>query len=183
MGHTGPVFRAGGRDDFDRLYRQTYTRIRYTLQAMLRDAAAAEDCAQEAFVRALRAWNTWQGDAPAEAWLHRIAINAAVSCQRRERIRAAGELVRRLGQPRESSAGEANVELLDALRRLPRKEAAALVLRHHHGYSNREIAVALGVAESTVASRLAAAKAHLRARLGASEVAAPSLTRRHRASL
>jgi DNA-directed RNA polymerase specialized sigma24 family protein len=36
-----------------------------------------------------------------------------------------------------------------------------IVLRFSHGYTNREIAVALGVAERTVATRLAAAKRRL----------------------
>lgn len=42
---------------------------------------------------------------------------------------------------------------------------AALVLRHLHGYSNREIGAALGVPESTIATRLADARRTLRARL------------------
>lgn len=57
-------------------------------------------------------------------------------------------------------------DILRELRRLPTKQAAALVLRHLHGYSNREIAAALGVPESTIASRLMEAKRTLRARLG-----------------
>ena len=36
------------------------------------------------------------------------------------------------------------------------------MLRHHHGYTNREIAAALEIPERTVASRLIAAKARLR---------------------
>jgi len=47
------------------------------------------------------------------------------------------------------------------LRKLPPKQAAAIVLRHFHGYTNREIAISLGVPERTVASRLAAARARL----------------------
>jgi len=39
-------------------------------------------------------------------------------------------------------------------------------MRHYHGYSNREIATALGVAEQTVASRLAAARKQLQVTLG-----------------
>ena len=31
-------YRPGNRDDFDRLYRGTYTRVRFTLQGILRDA-------------------------------------------------------------------------------------------------------------------------------------------------
>ena len=52
------------------------------------------------------------------------------------------------------------------MRSLPPKQAAAIVLRHLHGYTNREIALALGVPERTVASRLIAARANLRNRLG-----------------
>ena len=55
--------------------------------------------------------------------------------------------------------------MLRELRRLPPKQAATIVLRHLHGYSNREIASVLGVPESTIATRLAAAKKTLRARL------------------
>src|SRR5205814_1224053 len=78
-----PPLRAGVREDFDLLYRQSYTRVRYALQAVLRDPAAAEDCAQEAFVKALGAWHSWKGEAPAEAWLLRIAFNGATSYRRR----------------------------------------------------------------------------------------------------
>jgi RNA polymerase sigma-70 factor (ECF subfamily) len=52
------------------------------------------------------------------------------------------------------------------MKKLPTKQAAALVLRHYHGYTNREIAAALGVPEQTVASRLAAARKQLQAVLG-----------------
>ena len=162
-------YRPGDPDDFDRLYRSSYGRIVGTLVGVLGDRAAAEDCAQEAFVRAFRAWARWRPDAPAEAWLHRIALNAAVSHQRRQRLREVGELVRRLGRPEAPPDPAAAVESRDltkALRHLPAKQAAAIVLRHYHGYTNREIAFALGIPERTVASRLAAAKVRLRALLG-----------------
>ena len=131
---------------------------------MLRDREAAEDCTQDAFERAFKAWKSWRPDAPAEAWLHRIAINLAINGQRRERLQEVGAVLRRLGRPA-GSADPADVaersDLLAALRKLPPKQAAAIVLRHFHGYSNREIAISLGVPERTVASRLAAARARL----------------------
>lgn len=163
----GEGYRPGSTEDFDRLYEATYQRLFGTLVTLLRDRAAAEDCVQEAYVRAFKAWPRWKQDAPVEAWLHRIAINVAISHRRRERLRQLGELIRRLGVPGEDDPAEAagSPELLRELRALPPKQAAALVLRHVHGYTNREIAQALGVPERTVASRLAAAKARLRARL------------------
>ena len=161
-----PQYRPGSAEDFDRLYEASYQRLFATLLTMLRDRAAAEDCVQEAFMRAFRAWPRWKPDAPAEAWLHRIAINVAVSHQRRERLREAGELVRRLGLPAEQDPTEMSTpELLRELRALPLQQAAALVLRHLHGYSNREIAISLGVPERTIASRLMAARARLQVRL------------------
>jgi RNA polymerase sigma-70 factor, ECF subfamily len=162
------TFRPGSAEDFDRLYETTYPRLFGTLVALLRDRAAAEDCVQETYLRAFRAWPRWRPDAPVEAWLHRIAINVAVSHRRRERLREVGEVVRRLGVPAAPDPTEAATpELARELRALPPKQAAALVLRHVHGYTNREIAHALSVPERTIASRLAAARSRLQARLGA----------------
>jgi RNA polymerase sigma-70 factor (ECF subfamily) len=135
---------------------------------MLGDRAAAEDCAQDAFERAYKKWATWQPIAPAEAWVHRIAINAAVSYQRKMRLREVGEVIRRLGRPGVAPDPQEVVEhrdLTTALAKLPPKQAAAIVLRHYHGYTNRAIAQALGVPERTVASRLAVAKERLRVML------------------
>lgn len=120
-------------------------------------------------MRAYQSWSSWRGDAPAEAWVHRIAINTAISHQRYTRMREIGQVMRRLGRPAPppdpASLAERS-ELIKALGKLPAKQAAAIVLRHHHGYTNREIAAALGIPERTVASRLAAAKVRLREALG-----------------
>ena len=163
------TYEAGSEADFERLYRNTYHRILGTLVTMVRDRATAEDCAQETFERAYRSWKSWRPDAPVEAWLHRIAINVAISDRRHQGIRQAGEIIRRLGRP-EPGPDPASVaehsDMLAAMKKLPPKQAAALVLRHYHGYSNREIAAALGVPEQTVASRLGAARKHLQAVLG-----------------
>ena len=51
--------------------------------------------------------------------------------------------------------------VVTALSRLPVKLAAAFVLRHYHGYSNREIAAATGVSERMVGMRLAQARERL----------------------
>jgi RNA polymerase sigma-70 factor (ECF subfamily) len=163
-------YRPGAKADFDRLYQETYQRIFGTLAAMLGDVAAAEDCTQEAFLKAFRVWPSWKGDAPAEAWMHRIAINTALSFKRKRRLREVGELIRRLGRPVEADPTQPDLgpDLLREIRRLPPKQAAALILRHLHGYSNREIAASLGAPESTVATRLMAAKRTLRARLSIS---------------
>ena len=166
-----PTYTPGSDEDFNRLYRDSHARILRTLVAMLGEVGAAEDCAQDCFVKAYSAWPRWKPDAPAEAWLHRIAIRVAISHRRKERLREAGSLILHLGRSpggrNPDPAEGTGHDLLVALRRLPPDQAAAVVLRHHHGYSNREIATALGAPESTVAARLAAAKRKLRDQLGA----------------
>ena len=162
-------YEPGSEADFERLYRNTYHRILGTLITLVRDRATAEDCTQETFERAYKNWSTWKPDAPVEAWLHRIAINVAISDRRHQKIRQAGEIIRRLGRPAptpDPSAVAERSDLFEALKKLPAKQAAALVLRHYNGYSNREIAAALGVPEQTIASRLAAARKQLQAVLG-----------------
>ena len=134
---------------------------------ILRDPAAAEDAAQEAYLRAFRGWQHWKQEAPAEAWVYRIALNVAFTYRRRERLHQVGDLIRRLGRPREADPTDVSQpDLVREVRALPPKQAAALVLRHLHGFTNREIGAALGIPERTVASRLAAAKSRLRSRLG-----------------
>src|ERR1700737_3324931 len=161
-------YEAGNEADFERLYQKSYGKILGTLTAMLGDRAAAEDCAQDAFERAYKKWATWQPIAPAEAWVHRIAINAAVSYQRKMRLREVGEVIRRIGRPGLAPDPQEIVEHRDlqtALSKLPPKQGAAVVLRHYHWYTNRAVAQALGIPERTVASRLAVAKERLRVML------------------
>src|SRR2546423_2298986 len=164
-------YKPGCEDDFERLYQTSYGRILGTLTALLGDRAAAEDCAQDAFERAYKKWDTWQPIAPAEAWVHRIAINAAVSYRRKMKLREVGEVIRRMGRPEGPPDPQEEIErrdLAQALAKLPPKQAAAIVLRHYHGYTNRAIAQALGIPERTVASRLAIAKQRLRGMLSQS---------------
>jgi RNA polymerase sigma factor (sigma-70 family) len=156
-------------EDFDRLYRASYVRVVRTLAGIVGSLESAEDCAQEAFTRAYRAWPKGESKVPAEAWLHRIAVNTAISYRRREKVRALPSLLKRLGvpPPGPDPADQAHTRtLLPELRRLPPQKAAAIVLRYYHGYSNREVAVALGVSERTVGQRISDALVILRSRLG-----------------
>ncbi len=159
------TYQAGNEADFERLYPASYGKVVGTLTAMLGDRAAAEDCTQDAFERAYKKWPTWQPIAPAEAWVHRIAINAAVSYKRKMRLRQVDEVIRRIGRPGSAPDPQVlaeNSDIAAALAKLPPKQAATIVLRHYHGYTNRAIAEALGIPERTVASRLAIAKQRMR---------------------
>ncbi|HEY6875121.1 MAG TPA: RNA polymerase sigma factor [Candidatus Dormibacteraeota bacterium] len=163
------AFRPGDRDDFDRLYRENYPRLLRTLFAITGDASAAEDCVQEAFVRAWRAWPRFRPDSAPEGWLHQIAVNTAISYRRRAKLRTVGEILRRIGRPaagRDPAEAATQAEIVRAISSLPPRVAADFVLRYHHGYNNREIAKLEGVSERTVGARLAQARDELARRLG-----------------
>ena len=163
-------YRPGNRDDFDRLYRTTYSRLLRILYAITGDAAAAEDCVQEAFMRAFAAWPRYRPDKPAEAWMHQIAVNTAISYRRRARLRTVGEVMRRLGRPghgADPAEAAGRSDLIRALSALPPKVAADFVLRYHHGFTNREIARLDGVSERMVGLRLNRAREELARSLGA----------------
>ena len=142
------------------------------LRTMLRDTSTAEDCAQEAFAKAYKAWPKWRPEGSADAWVHRIAANCARSYFRYEKLRSIGEVIRRIGPPQDKIDPTKNdaAMLLEALREMKPNDAAVLVLRHYHGYSNREIATVLRISESTIATRLSTAKDRLRKQLETSGI-------------
>jgi RNA polymerase sigma-70 factor (ECF subfamily) len=147
-------------------YQQPAFRAAYLL---LRDAPAAEDVAQEAFVRAFRQLKTFRREAPFRPWLLRIVQNLALN-ELRARSRRGG-LVERIGRtsPRVAEAPAAAVEsaeesalVLRAMDALPADDRIVLHLRYFLELPEREIATAIGRPAGTVKSRLHRASARLR---------------------
>jgi RNA polymerase sigma-70 factor (ECF subfamily) len=147
-------------------YQEPAFRAAYLL---LRDAPAAEDVAQEAFVRAFRQLKSFRHDAPFRPWLLRIVTNLALN-ELRSRSRRGG-LVERIGRtaPRVEEAPAAAVEaaeesemVLRAMDSLPPDDRVVLHLRYFLELPEREIATAIGRPAGTVKSRLHRASARLR---------------------
>lgn len=142
--------------EFRELYEREYRAVYRTVRAMVFDSSLAEDLAQECFVRAYRSRDKYRPTGPAGAWLHRIAVNVAISHLRREKLS-------RIIAPKlwvgPSSGGfervEAKTLLERALSRLSPKIRAAIVLHYFHGYTRDEVAEVLGIPAGTVASRIA----------------------------
>jgi RNA polymerase sigma-70 factor, ECF subfamily len=155
--------------EFDEFYVGTRTRLLRQLTAMTGDAEQAADVLQEAYARA---WQRWRRvsrlDDPA-AWVRVVAWRIAVSQHRRtvvgrDRVRRFFGSADAVEQPPHSD------EVLDirtALRQLSAEHRRALVLYEMCGLSVPQVAAETGVAEGTVKSRLARARAALTAALGA----------------
>ena len=132
------------------------------LVLVLRDPDEAEDVAQDAYVRALRAWDRFDG-ADVRAWLYTIALRLAF-----DRLRQRRRWLARLGRPSATATyvDRVDPDLWAALDALDPRVRAALLASAIDGYTQREIAVMLGVPEGTVASWLARARRTLRETLG-----------------
>jgi RNA polymerase sigma-70 factor (ECF subfamily) len=128
------------------------------LTLVLDDHAAGEELAQEAYLRAYRAWDRFDGR-DVRAWLHTIGLRLAFN-ERDRRRRFLGLF----GRPstREPWTDAHDASLVDALRGLRPAHRAALILQVVDGYTRDEVADMLGVAPGTVASWVSRAKAHLR---------------------
>jgi RNA polymerase sigma-70 factor (ECF subfamily) len=139
---------------------------------LLRDEHDAEDAVQEASLRALRHFRTFDGG-NARAWFLRIVRN---TCYGRRRP---GEGTTAAPFNEEFHSGEwppSNPEtillriddaawLTQALRRLPERLRRVLVLRELEGLSYRELADVLGIPIGTVMSRLSRGREALRGEL------------------
>jgi RNA polymerase sigma-70 factor (ECF subfamily) len=155
---------------FPLLYEREYGAVYRTIRAMVLDASEAEDLTQEAFARAYRARTRYRPTAPPGAWLHRIAVNTAISHLRRRKLSRL--LPGRLYQPpddRDYSRSEARTVVEAALAKLSPRLRAAVVLHYFHDYSRDEIAQILGIPSGTVASRIAKAMALMRREVAAAD--------------
>ncbi|MBJ7600800.1 MAG: RNA polymerase sigma factor SigE [Candidatus Nephthysia bennettiae] len=161
---------------FPLLYEREYGAVYRTVRAMVLDPAEAEDLTQEAFARAYRARTRYRPTAPPGAWLHRIAVNTAISFLRRRKLSRLLPLrLYEAPDDRDYARSEARTVVDAALADLSPRLRAAVVLHYFHDYSRDEIAQILGIPSGTVASRIAKAMVLMRrAMAGADQNPAPA---------
>ena len=142
----------GSVSDLEALFRTHWPRAYRAAYLVTHDAAAAEDIAQESFLAALRALDTFDRRRPFGAWLHRIVVNRAIDWTRARRLRSEVELSESLQTSERSEApGE---DVLAALAQLAPEHRAVVVMRYLLEFTPGEIADALGLPRGTVNSRL-----------------------------
>jgi len=161
----------GDRGAFDELVRRTYADT-YTLAYRLTgDEEDARDVVQEAYLRAFRGLKRFRGDAQFTTWMYRITANCAATFLGKRGKHRHDELhedlsledVRPTSSPEvQLETGATRADLQAALRRLPARLRAVVVLRDVYDLPHESIAAELGISESAAKVRLHRARRKLR---------------------
>ena len=149
---------------FESFFRGHYRAVVSLAQSVVGDPQSAQDVAQDVF---LAAYRRFPGDYErAAGWVRVAAVHTALNEIRGHRRRERRHLLVPLvgSQPTVEDAvitQERRADVRRVLRRLPRRSAALLVMRHG-GMSYAEIAGALGVKVGNVGTLLRRAESALR---------------------
>jgi RNA polymerase sigma-70 factor (ECF subfamily) len=173
--------RTGQDSAFDELVRQAGGRMLAVARRMLRREEDAQDAVQEAFLRAFKALDRFDGRSQLSTWLHRITVNACLMKLRSQRRGGGERLIDPLlpqfledGHQRIASrpwkpAGQSGIEvseLRDLVRskidELPESFRVVLLLRDIEELDTDETAQVLGMSRSAVKTRLHRARQALR---------------------
>ena len=151
---------------FDAFYAGSFPRVVGHLYAMCGDLAEAQDCTQEAFVRAWDRRRSLDQARSPEAWVRTVAWRLAVSRWRRTRL-----ALRPPDRAREPllttpEPAIAHTALVEALRQISPEQRRTIVLYHLCDRSVAEIAEETGVPAGTVKARLSRGRTALAALLG-----------------
>ncbi|MGZ5416067.1 MAG: RNA polymerase sigma factor [Nocardioides sp.] len=153
-------------EEFDDFYAASFQRLVGQVHAMIGDRDEAQECVQEAFVRAWSHRKQLDKARAPEAWVRTTAYRLAVSRWRRT-VRSRRDPDRALQDHAPSSGPtEDRVALIDALRQLPEAQRRALVLHHVFDLPVQAVAAEVGVPEGTIKARLSRGRTALLAILG-----------------
>jgi len=156
------------------LYDRYAPRVYAVVRRIAGDEDLAQDYAQEAWIRAIRALPTFRGDARFSTWLHRIAVNAALQALRKQETRKQRETPTPadLAIAPKTQDSLLQKKLEQALDGLPEGMRRVLILHDVEGYTHEEIGDVLGVTAGTSKSQLFKARAKMRVMLAGLDGAA-----------
>jgi RNA polymerase sigma-70 factor, ECF subfamily len=167
----GLVSRAqtGDAGAFEKLYRKHAGRIYAVCLRITAGRSTAEECTQDAFVRAWGALGKFRGDSSFGTWLTRIAINVALQRLKLDRRHLrliqpdSGKMLESTPAVSDTPGADMDLERLIAL--LPPAARVVFVLHAIEGYSHEEIADLTGTAIGTCKAHVHRARQILKARL------------------
>ncbi len=164
-------WQAGERDALEALFHTHCDRAYGLAHRLTGSHADADDVLQDAWLRAVRGLSQFDGRARFGTWFYSILLRVAADHARRRRRRAAVESLTEAPEaqapaagadPSErAAAGELKDALQQAIRALPVKQRAALVLVAFEGMSYAEAAKVMDCSDGTLAWRVAEARRRL----------------------
>jgi RNA polymerase sigma factor (sigma-70 family) len=148
-------------DELRAIYEGRLAELTRVATAIVGNNQAAQDVVQEAFVRAVRKRETFDGRGDLNGWVWRIVVNVARDA------RARGQDDEELSASEPSSAAQdARREYVrEAIEKLPERQRVVLFLRYYADLDYRAIAEAASISEGTVAATLHSAHERLRSLL------------------
>ena len=170
--------REGDAEAFGRLVRRHLPAAEAAALAVIGERADAEDICQDAFISALRHLERCRPADKFRPWLLAIVRNRALDLRRRQKVRAAEPLDAAeaaglategsgSGSPlRDAERADVGARLGAALERLTDVRREVVLLHDLEGWTHREIASHLGLAEGTTRAHLFWARRRLREILG-----------------
>ncbi|MAZ34291.1 MAG: RNA polymerase subunit sigma-24 [Thalassospira sp.] len=139
-------------------------RILRFARSLTRDATAAEDLVQTAYIKAVERIDQYERGTRLDSWMFRIVQTSWIDEKRREQRRGvviSFEDAREITMPSHGHGGTDRMFLQKALGSLPEEQRAALTLVLFEGYTYREAGGILDIPHGTVMSRVARARTYL----------------------
>jgi RNA polymerase sigma factor (sigma-70 family) len=158
-----------GAASFERLYRRELAPLIALATTMTGNRDVGADLAHEALARAYRDWRTVGALDRPGAWVRRVLINLTIDAHRRQ-MRETLAMSRLDPEPVMVGGEASDAAFWAAVRALPERQRAAVVLYYVEDLGVAEIADILRVAVGTVKTSLFMARQSLAANLGAEEV-------------
>ena len=153
--------------EFELLFDQHYRSLRGLAFVMLGDAARAEEIVAEAYLKAFSLWGRVRLMEHPHAYLRQIVVNLCRAKFRREKVELrVNALVHRSDTAEWAPGSEIRMDLWAAVRKLPDRQRACVVLRYLEDMTEAEIADTLECSVGTVKSQLFKARAKLERELG-----------------
>jgi len=179
--------RKGQTAAFGELVRRYQDRLFNTVYRLVDSTEDAQDVVQEAFLHAYQSLDRFKGDAQFFTWLYRIAVNSAISLQRKQRstVRLSVDRggqgsvpephdVSEFSQPDQAlERADEERRIQSALNRLSAEHRAVLILKDLEDQKYETMAEILQVPIGTIRSRLHRARLELRGVLEKMEVRSP----------
>jgi RNA polymerase sigma-70 factor (ECF subfamily) len=161
---------AGDAAAFEELVRKYERPVLSTAYRYLGDRVAAEDAAQDIFLKVWRRARSFKGRSSFSTWLFRVAVNHCLNYREKRGRRRAEPLDEGTADgrpgPAERYEEDAKSELVrEAVAELPGRQRMAIILSKFEGRSYREIAHIMGASPASVESLIFRAKQNLKKKL------------------